>query len=72
MPKKNNTPSTKVITGPRTRWSYVNVWEPKSIQGSEPKYSVNAGRGIGLIKLYSPFFVILHKSEIVSIYEFTF
>ena len=41
MPKKNNTPSTKVITGPRTRWSYVNVWEPKSIQGSEPKYSVS-------------------------------
>ena len=41
MAKKNNAPSTKVITGPRTRWSYVNVWEPKSIQGSEPKYSVS-------------------------------
>lgn len=21
----------KVITGPETRWSYANVWEPKSI-----------------------------------------
>ena len=23
----------KVITGPNTRWSYANVWEPKSING---------------------------------------
>lgn len=23
----------KVITGPDTRWSYANVWEPKSING---------------------------------------
>ena len=38
---KNTTPSTKVITGPRTRWSYANVWEPKSINGSDPKYSVS-------------------------------
>lgn len=30
----------KVITGPKTRWSYVNVWRPKSINGSNPKYSV--------------------------------
>ena len=22
----------KVITGPNTRWSYANVWEPKSIK----------------------------------------
>lgn len=22
----------KVITGPDTRWSYANVWEPKSIK----------------------------------------
>ncbi len=21
----------KVITGPDTRWSYANVWEPKSL-----------------------------------------
>lgn len=31
----------KVITGPETRWSYANVWEPKSINGGAPKYSVN-------------------------------
>lgn len=31
----------KVITGPKTRWSYANVWEPKSINGSNPKYSVS-------------------------------
>ena len=32
---------TKVITGPETRWSYANVWEPKSINGGTPKYSVS-------------------------------
>lgn len=31
----------KVITGPNTRWSYANVWEAKSINGSTPKYSVS-------------------------------
>ncbi len=31
----------KVITGKDTRWSYANVWEPKSINGSTPKYSVS-------------------------------
>ena len=31
----------KVITGPDTRWSFANVWEPKSIQGGTPKYSVS-------------------------------
>ena len=31
----------KVITGPNTRWSYVNAWEPKSINGGAPKYSVS-------------------------------
>ena len=31
----------KVITGEDTRWSYVNVWEPKSINGGAPKYSVS-------------------------------
>ena len=31
----------KVITGVNTRWSYANVWEPKSIQGSAPKCSVS-------------------------------
>ena len=33
--------STKVITGPETRWSYANVWQPKAIDGGAPKYSVS-------------------------------
>ena len=32
---------TKVITGVNTRCSYVNAWEPKSINGGAPKYSVS-------------------------------
>lgn len=32
---------TKVITGPDTRWSYANVWTPKSINGGDAKYSVS-------------------------------
>ena len=32
---------TKVITGVNTRWSYANVWDPKSINGAAPKYSVS-------------------------------
>ena len=32
---------TKVITGKNTRWSYANVWDPKSINGGTPKYSVS-------------------------------
>lgn len=32
---------TKVITGVKTRWSYVNAWKPKSINGGAPKYSVS-------------------------------
>ncbi len=32
---------TKVITGVNTRWSYVNAWESKSINGGTPKYSVS-------------------------------
>ena len=31
----------KVITGKDTRWSYCNVWEPKAINGSTPKFSVS-------------------------------
>ena len=30
----------KVITGPLTRWSYANVWDPKSINGGTPKFSI--------------------------------
>lgn len=40
MSNKVNNPM-KVITGPNTRWSYANVWEPKSINGGTPKYSVS-------------------------------
>ena len=32
--------TTKVVTGV-VRLSYANVWEPKSINGSNPKYSVS-------------------------------
>ena len=32
---------TEVITGPETRWSYANVWQPKAIDGGAPKYSVS-------------------------------
>ena len=39
MPKFMN--ATKVITGVNTRWSYANVWDPKSINGGTPKYSVS-------------------------------
>lgn len=39
MAKFNN--PTKVITGVNTRWSYVNAWEAKSINGGKPKYSVS-------------------------------
>lgn len=38
---KNLTNPTKVITGKDTRWSYCNAWEPKSINGGTPKYSVS-------------------------------
>ncbi|WPW60495.1 DUF2815 family protein [Streptococcus agalactiae] len=33
--------TTKVITGKNTRFSYLNANEPKSINGSTPKYSVS-------------------------------
>ena len=38
---KNYVNPCKVITGVDTRWSYANVWEPKSINGGTPKYSVS-------------------------------
>lgn len=37
----NNANPMKVITGKDTRWSYANVWEPKSINGGTPKFSVS-------------------------------
>lgn len=39
MAKFNN--PTKVITGVNTRWSYVNAWEAKSINGGAAKFSVS-------------------------------
>ena len=36
----NKTNSTKVVTGV-VRLSYEHVWEPASIEGSKPKYSVS-------------------------------
>lgn len=44
-----NTNPMKVVLGPETRWSYVNAWEPKTVNGSAPKYSVSF-----LIKKDSP------------------
>lgn len=38
---KNFVNPTKVITGTKTRWSYANVWEAKSINGGKPKFSVS-------------------------------
>jgi len=38
---KVNSNPMKVITGPETRWSYANIWEPKSINGGSPKFSVS-------------------------------
>ena len=41
MSTNANLNPTKVITGPDTRWSYANVWEPKAIDDGKPKYSVS-------------------------------
>lgn len=38
--KTNNTIETKVIVP--CRLSYANIWEPQSINGSDPKFSVSA------------------------------
>lgn len=38
--KTNNQPATKVIIP--CRFSYLNCFEPQSINGSDPKYSVSA------------------------------
>ena len=37
----NQSNPMKVITGKDTRWSYTNVWDPKSINGGTPKFSVS-------------------------------
>ena len=33
---------TRVVLGPRTRFSYCSIWEPRSINGGNPKYSMSA------------------------------
>ena len=46
---KTNTPAaaaapaapTRVVTGARTRFSFCHIWEPKSVNGGDPKYSVS-------------------------------
>ena len=38
--KANSKTTTKVVTGV-VRLSYANIWEPASINGSNPKYSVS-------------------------------
>ena len=40
-PTNKATNPLKVITGPDTCWSFANVWEPKSVNGGTPKYSVS-------------------------------
>ena len=40
MANKTEAASTKVVTG-EVRFSYAHVFEPASIEGSEPKYSVS-------------------------------
>ena len=37
---EKETTATKVLTG-KVRFSYANIWEPKSIKGGEEKYSVS-------------------------------
>lgn len=36
-----NPASTRVVTGPRARFSYCHLWEPKSINGGDPRYSLS-------------------------------
>ena len=33
--------STRMMTGPRARFSYCHIWEPKSVYGGDPKYSMS-------------------------------
>lgn len=51
MAKKNNN-AMQVTTGKDTRWSYANVWEPKSINGGDAKYSIS---------------LIIPKSDVITI-----
>ena len=44
---KNFMNSAKVITEPKTHWSYANVWDAKSINGGIPKFSVSLNYFLG-------------------------
>ena len=33
--------SPRVVTGPRSRFSFCHIWEPKSINGGDPRYSMS-------------------------------
>ena len=33
--------ATRMITGPDARFSYCHLWEPKSINGGDPRYSMS-------------------------------
>ena len=33
--------ATRVVLGPRTRFSFCNIWEPKSSNGGNPKFSMS-------------------------------
>lgn len=61
---KNYINPTKVITGVNTRWSYANVWDPKSINGGAPKYSVSL-----IIPKFDTATVNKIKAAIQSAYE---
>lgn len=53
--------STRVVLGPRTRFSYCNIWEPRSINGGNPKYSMSAimaayiAAGNNSFTIYNPY-----------------
>ena len=40
MNENRTIPATKVITGPKCRFSYCHIWEPQSVNGEDPRYSV--------------------------------
>ena len=58
---------TKVITGPGTRWSYCNAWEPKAINGvllntAFHSSSLSQTR-LHLIKFVLPFRLLTKKAH---------
>ena len=41
MSNARSVSATHIMTGPKCRFSYCNIWEPKSINGGTPKYSIS-------------------------------